>query len=394
MLRRRKVNIKTVKELDAFPKVLEPYVDKTAVGGTFSIFTICTIAYLIIAETNYYLNSRLQFKFEPDTDIDAKLKINIDITVAMPCGRIGADVLDSTNQNMIGHQTLVEEDTWWELTSEQRSHFEALKHMNSYLREEYHAIHELLWKSNQVTLYSEMPKRTHEPSYAPNACRIHGSLNVNKVAGNFHITAGKSLSIPKGHIHISAFMTDKHYNFTHRINKFSFGGPSPGIVHPLEGDEKIADNNMILYQYFVEVVPTDIQTLLSTSKTYQYSVKDHERPIDHQKGSHGIPGIFFKYDMSALKIKVTQQRDTICQFLVKLCATIGGIFVTSGLIKNVVQSFWYVMYCKFLSSKDDKNDRNYSNSMLGQNHQVPGTINLLHVSAPECVDIMLKPQPI
>lgn len=88
--------------------------------------------------------------------------------------------------------------------------------------------------------------------------------------------------------------------------------------------------DMMLYQYFVEVVPTDIRTLLSTSKTYQYSVKDHQRPIDHNKGSHGVPGIFIKYDMSALKIKVTQQRDTIFQFLVKLCATVGGIFVTSG----------------------------------------------------------------
>lgn len=77
----------------------------------------------------------------------------------MPCGRIGADVLDSTNQHMIDFDSLKEEDTWWELTSEQRIHFDALKHMNSYLREEYHAIHELLWKSNQVTLYSEMPKR-------------------------------------------------------------------------------------------------------------------------------------------------------------------------------------------------------------------------------------------
>lgn len=389
MLRRRNVNIKTVKELDAFPKVPEPYVDKTAVGGTFSIFTICTITYLIIAETSYYLDSRLQFKFETDTDIDAKLKINIDITVAMPCGRIGADVLDSTNQNMVGHESLEQEDTWWELTQEQRSHFEALKHTNSYLREEYHAIHELLWKSNQVTLYSEMPKRTHQPIYAPNACRIHGSLNVNKVAGNFHITAGKSLSIPKGHIHISAFMTEKDYNFTHRINKFSFGGPSPGIVHPLEGDEKIADNNMLLYQYFVEVVPTDIQTLLSTSKTYQYSVKDHQRPINHQKGSHGSPGIFFKYDMSALKIKVTQQRDTVCQFLVKLCATVGGIFVTSGLVKNIVQSFWYVVCCKFLANKENKNDQICS---INSNYQMIATINLLNVPAPENVDIMFKPQ--
>lgn len=34
MLRRRHVSVKTVKELDAFPKVPELYVDKTAVGGT------------------------------------------------------------------------------------------------------------------------------------------------------------------------------------------------------------------------------------------------------------------------------------------------------------------------------------------------------------------------
>lgn len=89
--------------------------------------------------------------------------------------------------------------------------------------------------------------RLYEPDYAPNACRVHGSLNVNKVAGNFHITAGKSLSVPHGHIHISAFMTDRDYNFTHRINRFSFGGPSPGIVHPLEGDEKIADNSKFVF---------------------------------------------------------------------------------------------------------------------------------------------------
>lgn len=40
MLRRRNVNIKTVKELDAFPKVPEPYVDKTAVGGTCKFFLL------------------------------------------------------------------------------------------------------------------------------------------------------------------------------------------------------------------------------------------------------------------------------------------------------------------------------------------------------------------
>ena len=43
--------------------------------------------------------------------------------------------------------------------------------------------------------------------------------------------------------------------------------------------------------------------------TYQYSVKEHVRPIDHDKGSHGTPGIYFKYDLSALKVEVTKDRS-------------------------------------------------------------------------------------
>ena len=86
----------------------------------------------------------------------------------------------------------------------------------------------------------------------------------------------------------------------------------------------------MLYQYFVDIVPTEVNTFLGRLTTYQYSVKDHERPIDHHKGSHGIPGIFFKYDVSALKVQVTQERDSPIQFIVRLCATIAGICVISG----------------------------------------------------------------
>ncbi|XP_043283408.1 endoplasmic reticulum-Golgi intermediate compartment protein 2 [Venturia canescens] len=393
MLRRRNVNLKNVKELDAFPKVPDTCIDKSAVGGTFSLVTFCLIVYLIYSETRYFLDSRLQFKYEPDTEIDAKLKLNIDITVAMPCSRLGADILDATNQNLRDFEPLTEEDTWWELSVHQRSHFDALKHMNSYLREEYHAIHELLWKSQQVTFFGDMPERTDDPGYPPNACRIHGSLDLNKVAGNFHITAGKSLSLPTGHVHISAYMSFQDYNFTHRINRFSFGEASPGIIHPLDGDEKIADENMMLYQYFVEIVPTDISTLLHTSKSYQYSVKDHQRPINHNKGSHGIPGIFFKYDTSALKVKVIQQRDSFAQFLVKLCAIVGGVFVTSGLINSVVQTIWYIACCKFLKSPESKNDRRVliTQDLLTEKPNV-GPINLINVPTPPCIDLTLHAQ--
>lgn len=49
------------------------------------------------------------------------------------------------------------------------------------------------------------------------------------------------MNLPRGHVHINAFMSERDYNFSHRINKFSFGDPSPGIVHPLEGDEVISN---------------------------------------------------------------------------------------------------------------------------------------------------------
>lgn len=53
---------------------------------------------------------------------------------------IGADILDSTNQNVFSFGILEEQDTWWELCPEQRAYFEYTQHLNGYLREEYHSL--------------------------------------------------------------------------------------------------------------------------------------------------------------------------------------------------------------------------------------------------------------
>ena len=66
--------------------------------------------------------------------------------------------------------------------------------------------------------------------------------------------------------------------------------------------------DLMNFQYFVEIVPTEVAGLTGMKKTFQYSVKDHVRPIDHSTGSHGTPGIYFKYDISALKVEVTKDR--------------------------------------------------------------------------------------
>ncbi|XP_060520120.1 endoplasmic reticulum-Golgi intermediate compartment protein 2 [Cylas formicarius] len=348
--RYRGSRLNKVKKLDIFPKIEETYKETSSVGGTFSIISFALIIWLVYSETSYYLNSKFVFKFSPDVQLEEQLKINIDITVAMPCQFVGADILDSTNQNAFKFGHLEEEDTWFELAPNQKIHFDYKKHFNSYLREEYHSIKDLLWSSSFTTMFGDLPPRSDQPDRPHDACRIYGSFILNKVAGNFHITAGKSIHLPRGHIHISSFMFDVDYNFTHRINKFSFGDSSPGIVHPLEGDEQIIDNAMTVVNYFIEVVPTTVKTFLNTVSTYQYSVKELKRPIDHAKGSHGMPGIFFKYDMSALRVTVKQERDNLGMFLVRLCSIVGGVYVCSGILNNLVQIILDFVMCNSASN--------------------------------------------
>lgn len=100
----------------------------------------------------------------------------------------------------------------------------------------------------------------------------------------------------------------------------------------------------MLYQYFITVVPTDVSVRGSYIKTYQYSVRDSGRPISHAKGSHGVPGVFFKYDTSALRVSITEQRDSLPALLVRLCAVAGGVFATSGKY-NTIQYF-ILQHCK------------------------------------------------
>lgn len=55
-----------------------------------------------------------------------------------------------------------------------------------------------------------------------------------------------------------------------------------------------------------------------------------ERVINHAAGSHGVSGIFVKYDTSSLTVTVTEQHMPLWQFLVRLCGIVGGIFSTTG----------------------------------------------------------------
>ncbi|EPS57385.1 hypothetical protein M569_17433, partial [Genlisea aurea] len=87
-------------------------------------------------------------------------------------------------------------------------------------------------------------------------CNIHGALEVNKVAGNFHFVTGKTLQSSGFNLLELLSLQDQSYNISHRINELSFGESIPRIVNPLDGVQWVQEKPNGVYQYFLKVVPT------------------------------------------------------------------------------------------------------------------------------------------
>ncbi|XP_039617804.1 endoplasmic reticulum-Golgi intermediate compartment protein 2 [Polypterus senegalus] len=342
----RKKALNLVKELDAFPKVPESYVETTASGGTVSLLAFASMAVLALLEFLVYRDTWMSYEYEVDKDFTSKLRINIDITVAMRCQYVGADVLDLAETMVSASDGLKYEPVIFDLSPQQKIWQRTLHLIQSKLQEE-HSLQDVLFKTAFMGLSTALPPREDSPSQPSDACRIHGHLYVNKVAGNFHITVGKAIPHPRGHAHLAALVSHDTYNFSHRIDHLSFGEIVPGIINPLDGTEKISRKHNQMFQYFITIVPTKLHTSQISADTHQYSVTEQERVIDHSAGSHGVSGIFMKYDISSLMVTVTEQHMPFWQFAIRFCGIVGGIFSTTGMLHGLVGFLVDVVCCRF-----------------------------------------------
>ncbi|KAI9835189.1 MAG: hypothetical protein M1819_002559 [Sarea resinae] len=220
-------------------------------------------------------------------------------------------------------------------------------------------------------------------------CRIEGGLRVNKVVGNFHIAPGRSFS--NGNIHVHDLDNFVHspveggHTFTHHIHHLRFGpqlpdeivsnlgGPSSDL-NPLDGTSQATDIPKYNYMYFVKVVSTSYiplgsKGLLSSNpendvqdqalgsyghaadgsiETHQYSVTSHRRslsglndgtgdPRERQHAQGGIPGVFFSYDISPMKVINREVRSrSFTDFLTGVCAVVGGTLTVAAAVDRGV----------------------------------------------------------
>lgn len=332
-----RVNRKTIKALDAFPKVSEDYQKPTSYGGFFSVVSITLVALMVVVEVISYNEHDITYHYSVDTDMTARLKLFVDVTVAMPCEYLGADVIDSAGESRMLKEDFQKDPATFGLTPSQEQWLRTKQETLGGLRG-YRLIDDLPTLGPRGG-DSEMPHpQPHEevPVSERTSCRIHGFVDLNKVAGNFHITAGQAVPHPQGHAHLNAFVPSNAVNFSHRIDKFWFGPTTAGIINPLEGSLVYANNSQHLYQYYIQLVPTRMEVSGRDFDTYQYSVTERNRSINHRAGSHGLPGVFFKYDLYSFMVTITEESKSLVIVLIRLCAITGGVFVTIGMATQFI----------------------------------------------------------
>ncbi|OQE84764.1 hypothetical protein PENNAL_c0026G01690 [Penicillium nalgiovense] len=219
-------------------------------------------------------------------------------------------------------------------------------------------------------------------------CRIEGVLKVNKVVGNFHIAPGRSFTTGNMHVHdLDAYIVpnagpaDQH-TMSHLVHELRFGPQLPTELagrwgwtdhhhtNPLDDTKQETNEPAYNFMYFVKVVSTSYLPLgwdpqFSSSihnvydkaplgshglaygaqgsiEAHQYSVTSHKRPLSggndaaegHKERVHaggGIPGVFFNYDISPMKVINREARPkTFTNFLTGVCAIIGGTLTVAA----------------------------------------------------------------
>jgi len=174
-------------------------------------------------------------------------------------------------------------------------------------------------------------------------CNVHGLVALDSGGGNFHLAPGRDHS-STDRTDIAAIFemllsTFEQFNVTHTIHKIRFGDEFPGNTNQLDGETRVISDGYGMYQYYFKIVPTLVKFRNGTSiQTNQYSVTEHMRHVN-PGGGRGLPGVFFFYEISPLHVEIVENyRKGYIAFFTSVCAIVGGVVTTMGLLDQLLFS--------------------------------------------------------
>ncbi|XP_068642230.1 uncharacterized protein [Aristolochia californica] len=309
---------KKLRTLDAYPKINKDFYSRTLSGGVITVASSIMMLLLFLSELRLYLHAVTETKLVVDTSRGETLRINIEKPLQRHGGRL------EHNETYCGSCYGSEESD---------------KDCCNSCEEVREAYRKKGWGLSDPDVIDQCKREgflQRIKDEEGEGCNIYGFLEVNKVAGNFHFAPGKSFQQSNVHVHDLLVFQRDSFNVSHKINRLAFGDNFPGVVNPLDGVEWTQQTAHGMYQYFIKVVPT-VYTIINGHKiqSNQLSVTEHFRGTELGR-VQALPGVFFFYDLSPIKVTFTEQHVSFLHFLTNVCAIVGGIFTVSGIIDSFI----------------------------------------------------------
>ncbi|CAL5866367.1 uncharacterized protein PFLUO_LOCUS575 [Penicillium psychrofluorescens] len=342
-----------LKTFDAFPKTKASYTTASHRGGQWTVLILAVCTILSFTELRTWWRGTENHHFSVEKGISHDLQLNLDVVVNMPCDTLRVNIQDGAGDRVLADVLLRREDTSWMQWMQQRNYeshsgsheYQSLSHEEdarlAAQEEDAHVRHVMgEVRRNPRKKFAKGPRiRRGDPI---DACRIYGSLEGNKVQGDFHITARGH-----GYQEFAEHLDHNAFNFSHMITELSFGPHYPTLLNPLDKTIAEADSHYHKFQYFLSVVPTiyskgkgalDAYTRAPGSAaarsnrnaifTNQYAATSQSRAIP--ESPYMFPGIFFKYNIEPVLLLISEERGGFLALLIRLINTISGVLVTGG----------------------------------------------------------------
>ena len=318
-------------KLDVFRKLPRDLTEPTFCGAIVSTVCGLALALLTITEIRTYLkpstSSMITIQGSHEKD---KFNINVDIMLAhMPCDVIGFDLEDSMGNHV--------NDYYGELkkyridkTGQQLS-FETWQEKTA----------------NRRDILDRVIKELDEEQ----GCRLTGFVEAVRVPGNFHIGTHAF-----GDIVQSLSIKGYHLDNSFKINHLSFGTkadfeqisqrfPDSGLMHPLDGFERNLpeDQKFMRVGFYLKAVPAIFlgefgnlvfklwgTNWLSKNEVFQLTATSETEFQSFESL------IIFNYEVSPFAVMYTNAKENIFQFLINMCAIVGGVFTFAGIVDSLI----------------------------------------------------------
>eukprot|EP00232_Nephroselmis_pyriformis_P005776 CAMPEP_0182908472 /NCGR_PEP_ID=MMETSP0034_2-20130328/35229_1 /TAXON_ID=156128 /ORGANISM="Nephroselmis pyriformis, Strain CCMP717" /LENGTH=203 /DNA_ID=CAMNT_0025044653 /DNA_START=3 /DNA_END=611 /DNA_ORIENTATION=- len=190
---------------------------------------------------------------------------------------------------------------------------------------------------NQVIIQNNVQESAKDVALIKDAltagegCTVAGALDVQRVAGNFHV----SVHSQSYFVLQQVFHDTMKINVSHTVHQMSFGPNFPGAVNPLEDYEQMVPTGSGTFKYFLKVVPTQYSPLKGREMhTNQYSVTEYYTEGSSTDGQ--LPAVYFLYDLSPITVSITEKKRAVAHFLTRICAVVGGVFAVTGMLDKWV----------------------------------------------------------